>query len=676
VLSVIAYHLNHAWLPGGFLGVDVFFVISGFVVSASVSSLKAKHVLGRMVAFYARRFIRIMPALLVMLLITTVVTALIIPPAWLSLNIERTGILAFFGVSNFFLRNTSNDYFSLHSTFNPYTHTWSLGVEEQFYFVFPVLFLATNLVKRLERFAPLIFIGGFLVSVAYALTRGVSDPVNAFYMITSRFWELAAGVLLFQFLSARKWVPGRKLKGPTWLFRWGSAAMLAFLALSLIYPHFGPVPAPGSFLAVVATVGLLGLCLGLPPTSGVRRFLELPVMQRIGKLSYSLYLWHWPVFVFFRWTIGLQSVLQILSALLITTFLASLSYWAVEHRLRRSERVKRAPRLLVVGIALVSVVASATLATVINRHTGDLTLSTVARNSADWYPDASTTSSAFPRCAVTIKSRVLQVTPPLEYPVTIEALTRSGCTSPVTGPKAIVLGDSHAVAYEPILFDYVLRTGASVIFSAEPSCGFVSFTTTEVDPKCLAHRALLSSTILREVKAGDVLFLPSLRLPRFSDQDQAVATSVIRQEIFGPDGVVARKAGATFGADFVVKAEAKGARIVFEGVPPILRTPNFRCTDWYDKTNPVCRGGATLNRQLLEELRAPMMREIEKLTSNSTAGSIWDPFPILCPPAETQCPAYNDNKPLYFDGDHLSGYANQVLRQSLEAALVNAGKTP
>jgi lysophospholipase L1-like esterase len=70
-----------------------------------------------------------------------------------------------------------------------------------------------------------------------------------------------------------------------------------------------------------------------------------------------------------------------------------------------------------------------------------------------------------------------------------------------------------------------------------------------------------------------------------------------------------------------------------------------------------------------------MMHDIEKLASNSTAGSIWDPFPILCPPAETQCPAYNDNKPLYFDGDHLSGYANQVLRESLEAALVNAGKT-
>ncbi len=672
VLSVIAYHLNHQWLPGGFLGVDVFFVISGFVVTASVSSLRSRHPIGQMVAFYARRFIRIMPALLVMLLLTTVVTAMIIPPAWLSLDIERTGILAFFGVSNFFLRNSTNNYFSLRSTFNPYTHTWSLGVEEQFYLVFPFLFLATAFVRRLQRITPLIFVGGFFVSLAYAITRGASDPVNAFYMITSRFWELAAGVLLYQFLSAKKWSPGKSLEGPQRLFRWGSAAMLALLAISFAYPHFGPIPAPGSFAAVIATLGLLALCLGVDEGKGVRRFLELSAMRRIGTLSYSLYLWHWPVFVFFRWTVGLHSVVQIALALCLTTLLASLSYWAIEHRLRAAPRVKNAPRLLVVLIGLFSIVASATLANFINHQTPHLTISTVAQKASDWYPNGSATNASIPGCVVNTKDERIGSKVPLRMKVIILTYTRSGCPGPVSGPNLVVLGDSHAVAYEPIIFDYVLRTGATVTFSAEPSCGFASFTALEVLPACVKHRSVVEATVLDRIGSGDVVFLPSLRLPRFSDQDESRTARVVKKDVFSPAARAAQKAGVVFANSFVEKVEAKGARVIFEGVPPILRTPNFRCADWYDRTNPVCQGGATIDRDLLNQLRQPIMEKIEQVASGSRSVTIWDPYPILCPSTATRCPAYVNGRPLFFDSDHLSGYANRLLLASFEAAVKGA----
>jgi peptidoglycan/LPS O-acetylase OafA/YrhL len=141
VLSVIIYHLNPTLLPGGFVGVDIFFVISGFVVSYSISEFAPLGTWRSLTRFYARRFARIMPALLVCLLITLLLSALFIPDAYLSHANYETGLRAFVGLSNVKLAQISGDYFSPISSFNPFTHTWSLGVEEQFYLFFPILFL-------------------------------------------------------------------------------------------------------------------------------------------------------------------------------------------------------------------------------------------------------------------------------------------------------------------------------------------------------------------------------------------------------------------------------------------------------------------------------------------------------------------------------------------------------
>lgn len=142
VLAVILFHLDPAWLPGGFTGVDVFFVISGFVVSASVHRLPPLSLGQSMLRFYARRIRRIAPALLACLLLTAVASVLFIPESWLSEASDKTGLMAFFGFSNWVLAAIGNDYFAPKAEFNPYTHTWSLGVEEQFYLLFPLLFLA------------------------------------------------------------------------------------------------------------------------------------------------------------------------------------------------------------------------------------------------------------------------------------------------------------------------------------------------------------------------------------------------------------------------------------------------------------------------------------------------------------------------------------------------------
>src|SRR5690554_3169726 len=139
VLAVMVYHLNTSWLPGGFAGVDVFFVISGYVVSRSLVGRTGESFGQFLAGFYSRRIRRIIPALIVCLLVTSLFTVLFIPESWLSSTIRQVGLYAFFGLSNLALVWYQDDYFSPRAEFNPFVHTWSLGVEEQFYFIFPVL---------------------------------------------------------------------------------------------------------------------------------------------------------------------------------------------------------------------------------------------------------------------------------------------------------------------------------------------------------------------------------------------------------------------------------------------------------------------------------------------------------------------------------------------------------
>ena len=149
VLSVIVYHLNSAWLPGGFAGVDVFFVISGFVVTASLAPHAHERWGQYIVGFYHRRLTRIIPALLVTLSFTSIVYLLLVSRSWLSGQTQDVAALAFIGASNWALATQSDAYFAPRAEFNPFTHTWSLGVEEQFYLVAPwLIFLALRPGRR------------------------------------------------------------------------------------------------------------------------------------------------------------------------------------------------------------------------------------------------------------------------------------------------------------------------------------------------------------------------------------------------------------------------------------------------------------------------------------------------------------------------------------------------
>jgi len=342
VLSVILFHLDEQLLPGGFSGVDVFFVISGYVVSRALASRKPSSLGNYLSHFFARRFVRILPALLVCLTITSLATALFIPDSWLSSTIEKTGLWAFFGASNFALTIFQDDYFSPRVEYNPFTHTWSLAVEEQFYLILPLVLLVWLKwhTKNGWKLLPAIFLLPALAagSLYIAYNMGIQRPDWAYYMLPSRFWELAAGVMLFQLQS----LGCLTVRTTPTVPRLAIAIGTVFMFLGFWFCDGKKFPYPWALLPVGGTLLILSsLSDPTKNTSVVHRIYGHWLSVYIGKISYSLYLWHWPVFALFRWTLGLEGAITMLPAVFVTFALSMMSYHFVELPVRNSQWIVR-----------------------------------------------------------------------------------------------------------------------------------------------------------------------------------------------------------------------------------------------------------------------------------------------------------------------------------------------
>ena len=285
VLLVFAYHLNaftvgHLSAWGGFIGVDVFFVISGFLIS-SVILREIDNSTFSLKEFYRRRIRRIIPALMAMMLLTAIGCCYYMLPTQLYV-FAKSLLAATFSISNFYFLATSS-YFSSNVD-KPLLHTWSLAVEEQFYILFPLFLLL------LKRFFPgrfktalvLVTTASFVLSVWTVHT----SPTRAFYLPATRAWELLLGAMLSIDLFPRvKSAIGRNLLSAT--------GLLAILACGFMYT--GGIPFPGAAALVPCLGAAFIIAAGQTGSSVVGRLLSLKPVVFVGLISYSLYLWHWPI---------------------------------------------------------------------------------------------------------------------------------------------------------------------------------------------------------------------------------------------------------------------------------------------------------------------------------------------------------------------------------------------
>ena len=325
VLSVVLFHFAHLVLPGGYLGVDIFFVLSGYLITQIIHG---EILAGRftVTGFYERRVRRIVPALLLVLACSSVVAAaLLLPADLMGFGRALLATLAFF--ANMYAWRDTN-YFSPLADQKPLLHTWSLGVEEQFYIFFPLLLwlLARRWPRLVLPAIILITLSSFALDV---LAQKAGAGTFAFFSLPTRAWELGIGAIVAL-------APHAKASAAAVTSPWrslGAILGLALIGAGLFLPELFPSPMPDPVLAVLGTALIVRI--GQSATTPVSRLLGLAPLVWVGLISYSLYLWHWPVIVFSKyWLVRELQPIEIAAAWTFMFLAAWLSWRYVERPFR------------------------------------------------------------------------------------------------------------------------------------------------------------------------------------------------------------------------------------------------------------------------------------------------------------------------------------------------------
>ncbi len=345
VLAVIFYHAEFIIFDinpfkGGFIGVDIFFVISGYLITAIILREINE---GRfsLAQFYTRRARRILPALLFVMLVSLPFAYIYMMPK--ALNEYAGASLSTLGFGSNIWFWLEDSYTAEPSKLKPLLHTWTLAVEEQFYILFPPLIM--GLMAFARRAILPVFIIGFLLSLQLAQTYSASNPDATFFLLHTRIWELLAGAILAKLELDRGRSPSRH-----------SAYMPAIGLLAIAYAivTFEDTILHPSYMTAIPVIGTMLVIWFSADGKAVTKILSLRSIVAIGLISYSLYLWHYPIFAFARIDMGELTFEIKLACLALSFILAGISYKCVEQPLRRDAKpVTFALFILIVGNALV-----------------------------------------------------------------------------------------------------------------------------------------------------------------------------------------------------------------------------------------------------------------------------------------------------------------------------------
>ena len=436
VLAVVLNHLSSEWLPGGYVGVDVFFVISGYLITGIISREIAE---GQFTfsGFYERRARRIFPALFAMLAVTLVASYLLLLPSDMVSTLKGALGTLFFASNIVFWREMADGYFAATDLgLNPLLHTWSLAVEEQFYVLFPVLLLACHrYAKHLIVPVLLVCTAGSLALAAF-LIQGKS--VAVFFLSPFRAWELLIGSLLA--LNVVPPIKSRLVREFT-----AGLGLTAILWACFSYSKGTVFPGLAALAPVLGTAAIIYA--GSSCSSLTKKLLELRPIVFIGLISYSLYLWHWPLIVLTRYANGMDPITDQLPTLFVASILAAwLSYRYIEQPFRHKQVISKK---LVFGAsaAFMSSMAIATSTGLLNNGFED-------RFSAE--------SIAFDR------ARHPKI--PLEH--CDGKPSNSWCVigDKNAKPSIILWGDSHMLAWAPGIDSVLKNQGESAFLAIQTAC--------------------------------------------------------------------------------------------------------------------------------------------------------------------------------------------------------------
>jgi peptidoglycan/LPS O-acetylase OafA/YrhL len=349
VYLVLLFHAGMATFGGGFVGVDLFFVLSGFLVTSVLLSEIDDTGSLRLGRFYARRVRRLLPAALVVVVATGFVFVLVttVVRRFPLVADARSALLYY---ANWHFLSQSNDYFAADLDASPYLHFWSLAIEEQYYVVFPLVLLALVRLSRRRSWALPAALGLLLLlSVASQLYWGTVDVNHAYYGTDARLYQLMAGALLAQLLRYG------------WSLRRPALSGVVGLVLMLVVGS-GLVGMSPTWRGMLATVAAVLLILGLMGEGPATRLFTLPGLVYLGKISYGTYLWHWPVLLVLREVLDVRPVLLAVLAGVLSSGLAALSAEVLELPIRRGgSSARRQWPVAVAGLTASAITALAVM---------------------------------------------------------------------------------------------------------------------------------------------------------------------------------------------------------------------------------------------------------------------------------------------------------------------------
>jgi len=476
VALVILFHYRVPGFQGGFVGVDIFFVISGFLIGGIIDrELDA----GRFsfLKFYERRVRRIFPALFAMLFVGAGAAAALLFPADF-LRFTDSALAAALFWSNIHFLNAAG-YWDVAASSKPLLHTWSLAVEEQFYLVFPLILFT---IRRWTRPRKLIAIAAMLIaSFAASVWAVKATPTAAFYLAPYRFWEFLIGAGLAM------WRPGIPSTRTAAALGAAGLAMIVYTGLTL--------PRGGAFPGIAAILPCLGAALlihaGSAQQNAIAKLLSWRPVVFVGLISYSLYLWHWPVFVFAgAWLFRAPTAWESAGLAALTFALAVLSWRYVEQPFRRKQAMPRKPLFAAAAAAMLAVCLISGAAS----ETGGLPQRFNPLVAKIVSQDTSASSA---------RNHCFGVAP---AKVGAHSLCSLGATQ--TELASFVLwGDSHAEAIMPPVADIARKSGRRGLFAGSPSCAPLLGVDRYDAPHCRAFNDRVMAMILAHREITTVILM-------------------------------------------------------------------------------------------------------------------------------------------------------------------------
>jgi peptidoglycan/LPS O-acetylase OafA/YrhL len=515
VVAVVVYHYWPGVLRGGFVGVDVFFVISGFLITGHLRRSAGRPLGSSILSFWARRARRLLPASLLVLVVTALAVFAVVPKSlWQQFFAELAASALY--VQNWLLASNAVDYLAANNTASPAQHYWSLSVEEQFYLVWPVLVLGTlAAVARTRSLAArtsLVTVLGAvaLASLGYGIILTSSVPSLAYFATTTRVWEFAAGGILAILVP----VTPRAMVGARTAVSWLGLALIVGSAVT--FTGATPFPGVAALAPVVGTLAVLWAGSPVAALSPSRLFALRPV-QYLGDISYSLYLWHFSLLIVAGYALATSSGLVFKGSLLVgTVILAALTKRFVEDPVRNASflvaaRSRRTFTLVAAGMAVVVAVAGLGWETVQLASEASAREAAAKALHATACFGAAARSTPRPRCAAS--TPVSQVVPQpdvasLDRPI----VYKDGCHVNERDPqmracvfgkanskfRVALIGDSHAAEWFPALVALSNQNGWQLTTYLKSSCPFGegARVTSSVDPSITSSCADWNSQVV------------------------------------------------------------------------------------------------------------------------------------------------------------------------------------